>query len=75
VAETMLLRNSDGKNVSHLHVSVIRLPQSIQYDDTNLEGVLFPHENSFPVWVKGNWHKMINPFDYNDLNTWKGREK
>ena len=75
VAETMLLRNSDGKNVSHLHVSVIRLPHEIRFNDKNDLGVINIGKNSFPIWVKGNWHKMINPFDYNDLNTWKGREK
>ena len=70
VAETMLLRNSDGKNVSHLHVSVIKLPEGV--DPKSKNGIIGSN-NTLPTWIKGNWHRMINPFNYTDPIPWKGR--
>ena len=58
VAETMLLRNSDGKNVSHLHVSVIKLPEGV--DPKSKNGIIGSN-NTLPTWIKGNWHRMIMP--------------
>ena len=77
VAETMLLRNSDGKNVSHLHVSAVKLPEGVYAQSKT--GIIMPEVNKFPIWGQKHtknqeiWKNMINPFDYNDLNTWKGR--
>ena len=76
VAETMLLRNSDGKNVSHLHVSVIKLPEGGEAE--GIDGVI-RGENSFPTWGDSStkdqkiWKNMINPFNYTDPIPWKGR--
>ena len=77
VAETMLLRNSDGKNVSHLHVSAVKLPKG--GDAESETGIIMPRVNTFPVWGQERtknqeiWKNMINPFNYTDPIPWKGR--
>ena len=77
VAETMLLRNSDGKNVSHLHVSVIKLPKGGEAESET--GIIMPEVNKFPIWGQERtknqeiWKNMINPFNYTDPIPWKGR--
>gem|GEM_PF-1757677 len=77
VAETMLLRNSDGKNVSHLHVSVIKLPEGVEA--VSKTGIIMPEVNTFPIWGQEHtknqeiWKNMINPFNYTDPIPWKGR--
>lgn len=61
----------------YLHVSVIRLPEGTDPENDNY-GVIRKNENSFPVWGdfktenQNIWINMINPFNYNDPNTWKG---
>ena len=78
LGQTVFLPDSKGNDVSHLHVSVIKLPEGT--DPVGNNGVIW-EKNSFPIWGDSStkdqkiWKNMINPFDYNDLNTWKGRKK
>ena len=79
LGQTVFLPDSKGNDVSHLHVSVIKLPEGVKAESET--GIIMPRVNTFPVWGQEHtknqeiWKNMINPFDYNDLNTWKGREK
>ena len=78
IGHTMLLKSSKGKDISHLHVSVIRLPKGT-IPENDINGAIAKSGNTFPTW--GNydtpnqkiWKNMINPFDYEDSNTWQGR--
>ena len=78
IGHTMLLKSSDGKDISHLHVSVIRLPKGTELIGN--KGVITVN-NKFPTWGEPNtpkqqiWKNMINPFNYEDSNTWQGRYK
>ncbi len=76
LAKTIYLPDSDGVDQSHLHVSVIRLPEGV--NPISNEGVI-NQQGALITWGKEHspnqsiWKKMINPFNYNDSNTWKGR--
>lgn len=76
IGHTMLLKSSNGKDISHLHVSVIRLPDGT--DPEGAFGAIRKYENTFPVWGDFQsknqkiWKNMINPFNYEDSNTWQG---
>ena len=78
IGHTMLLKSSNGKDISHLHVSVIRLPKGTELIGN--KGVITVN-NKFPTWGEPNtpkqqiWKNMINPFNYEDSNTWQGRYK
>ena len=78
IGHTMLLKSSNGKDISHLHVSVIRLPKGTELIGN--KGVITVN-NKFPTWGDPNtpkqqiWKNMINPFNYEDSNTWQGRYK
>ena len=75
LGQTVFLPDSKGNDVSHLHVSVIKLPEGVEAE--GIDGVI-RGENSFPTWgdfvTKDQeiWKNMINPFNYNDPITWKG---
>jgi len=69
LGQTVFLPDSKGNDVSHLHVSVIKLPERV--DPKSKNGIIGSN-NTLPTWIKGNWHRMINPFNYNDPITWKG---
>lgn len=64
---------------AHLHVSVIRLPEGT--DPKNDFNGAIRRNNTFPVWGDFQsknqkiWKNMINPFNYEDSNTWQGRYK
>ena len=73
LATTVYLPDNSGTDVSHLHVSVIKLPAGTDYIEK-----IISNDNSLIAWGarKPNqkiWKNMINPFNYNDPNTWKGR--
>ena len=63
---------------AHLHVSVIRLPKGTELIGN--KGVITVN-NKFLTWGDPNtpkqqiWKNMINPFNYEDSNTWQGRYK
>ena len=69
LGQTVFLPDSKGNDVSHLHVSVIKLPEGV--DPKSKNGIIGSN-NTLPTWIKGNWHRMINLFNYNDPITWKG---
>ena len=75
LGQTVFLPDSKGNDVSHLHVSVIKLPEGVEAE--GIDGVI-RGENSFPTWGDSStkdqkiWKNMINPFNYNDPITWKG---
>lgn len=77
LGQTVFLPDSKGNDVSHLHVSVIKLPDGT--DAESETGIIMLYKNTFPIWGQEHtknqeiWKNMINPFNYNDLNTWKGR--
>ena len=77
LGKTVEIIDSSGKDVSHLHVSVIRLPEGT--DPESIKGAIRPSPiNTFPTWGDFKtpnqeiWKNMINPFNYDDTNTWKG---
>ena len=78
LAKTVYLPDNNGVDQSHLHVSVIRLPDGNNTPE-GPKGVIRTKENTFPTWGSDHtpnqdiWKNMINPFNYNDLYTWKGR--
>ena len=75
LGQTVFLPASKDKDVSHLHVSVIKLPEGVE--PVGNKGVI-RGENSFPTWgdfVTKNqeiWKNMVNPFNYTDPIPWKG---
>ena len=62
-----------------MHVSVIRLPKGTD-PENDFNGAI-RRNNKFPTWGDPNtpkqqiWENMINPFNYEDSNTWQGRYK
>jgi len=76
LGQTVFLPDSKGNDVSHLHVSVIKLPEGT--DPVGNNGVIW-EKNSFPIWGDSStkdqeiWKNMINPFNYTDPIPWKGR--
>ena len=80
LGQTVFLPDSKGNDVSHLHVSVIKLPEGIKAESPT--GVIREkNNNALPTWgdfVTKNqeiWKNMINPFNYTDPIPWKGRYK
>ena len=77
LGQTVFLPDSKGNDVSHLHVSVIKLPEGV--DAESQTGIIMPRVNKFPVWGQEHtknqeiWKNMINPFNYIDPIPWKGR--
>lgn len=75
LGQTVFLLASEGNDASHLHVSVIKLPEGVEVE--GIDGVI-RGENSFPTWgdfvTKDQkiWKNMINPFNYTDPIPWKG---
>jgi len=69
VAETM-----DLGNASHLHSSVIRLPNGVPWNSVGGDGAYRTSDNSFPAFSNKHRNIMINPFNYGDLNTWQGKK-
>ena len=76
LGQTVFLSASKDKDVSHLHVSVIKLPEGV--DAESLTGVIRENNNALPTWgdfvTKDQeiWKNMINPFNYTDPIPWKG---
>jgi hypothetical protein len=77
LGQTVFLPDSKGNDVSHLHVSVIKLPEGVKA--VSETGIIMPDENKFPIWGQKHtkdqkiWKNMINPFNYTDPIPWKGR--
>ena len=72
LGQTVYLPDGDGNDVSHLHVSVIR------YHGNKPIGNIIGTQGELYTWGERKpnqeiWEQMINPFNYNDPNTWKGR--
>ena len=77
LGQTVFLSASKDKDVSHLHVSVIKLPEGIKAESPT--GVIREKDNNaLPTWgdfvTKDQeiWKNMVNPFNYTDPISWKG---
>ncbi len=55
---------------AHLHVSVFKLNENASYIHNIIDSNFY-----LLYFNKSNWKYTINPFDYDDENTWKGWEQ
>ena len=55
---------------AHLHVSVFRLNENVSHINKIMDSNFY-----LSYFNEPNWKYVINPFDYDDKNTWKGWEQ